>query len=168
MRFRTFACVLSLAFTVVAAAQSGSSHFTPAASAANIPALMSIDFRSAGGGGGGQVEVLSYSWGVSNSGSMGFGSGGGEGKASFTDLNFTHTIDKSSPVLFQGYTGHVRFPQVKLTVNAQFADGSVRPFATVTLSDVLISGYAQSSDGALPVETLSLNYQNITFALVSP
>ena len=168
MRFRTFACVLSLAFTVVAAAQSGSSHFTAAASAANIPALMTIDVRTPGGDGGGQVEVLTYSWGVSNSGSMGYGSGGGEGKASFHDLSFTHRVDKASPVLFQDFTAHIRFPQVKLTVNAQFADGSVRPFATVTLSDVVISGYAQSSDGALPVETLSLNYQNITFALVSP
>ena len=45
-----------------------------------------------------EVEVLSWSWGVSQSGSMAHGGGGGEGKASFNDFNFTHHIDKASPV----------------------------------------------------------------------
>ena len=159
MRFRTFAiCVLSLTVPVVAAAQ------RPAANAANIPALMSVDFGSRSGVG--PIDVLGFSWGVSNSGKMSFGSGGGEGKATFHDFNITHKADKASPVLFQGCATGTHFPQVTLTVNAQFADGSVRPALKLTLSDVLISSYSESSDGSAPVESISLSYNNITYAYV--
>jgi type VI secretion system secreted protein Hcp len=48
-----------------------------------------------------EVEVLAWSWGVSQSGTMAHGGGGGEGKASFNDFNFTHYIDKASPVLMK-------------------------------------------------------------------
>ena len=53
----------------------------------------------------GEIEVLSWSWGVNQSGTMSHGGGGGEGKASFNDFNFTHHIDKASPVLFQACAG---------------------------------------------------------------
>ena len=46
-----------------------------------------------------EVEVLSWSWGVTNSGAIRAGSGGGTGKATFNDFNFTHHVDKASPVL---------------------------------------------------------------------
>ena len=46
-----------------------------------------------------EIEVLSWSWGVSQTGTTPSGGGGGKGKASFHDFNFTHHIDKASPVL---------------------------------------------------------------------
>ena len=48
-----------------------------------------------------EVEVLSWSWGVTNAGADRRGGGGGAGKASFSDFNFTHHIDKASPVLMK-------------------------------------------------------------------
>jgi type VI secretion system secreted protein Hcp len=48
-----------------------------------------------------EVEVLSWSWGVSQSGTGPAGGGGGQGKANFHDFNFTHHIDKSSPLLMK-------------------------------------------------------------------
>ena len=48
-----------------------------------------------------EIEVLSWSWGVQQSGTMAHGGGGGEGKASFNDFNFTHHVDKASPVLMK-------------------------------------------------------------------
>ena len=49
-----------------------------------------------------EIEVLSWSWGVANSATKARG-GGGEaaGKANFSDLSFTHHIDKASPALMK-------------------------------------------------------------------
>ena len=99
---------------------------------------------------------------------MGHGSGGGEGKASFHDLAFTHQIDKASPVLFQSCTTGTHFKEVNAVITSQGPDGNPVPVLRIKLTDVIISGYTQSSDGGLPVETISLNYQNITYALVAP
>ena len=49
-----------------------------------------------------EVEILSWSWGVSQSGSINAGgSGAAAGKANFNDFNFTHDLDKASPVLLK-------------------------------------------------------------------
>src|SRR4051812_46637034 len=49
----------------------------------------------------GEIEVMSWSWGVSQPSGMASGSGGGAGKASFSDLNIMHNLDRASPVLMQ-------------------------------------------------------------------
>src|SRR6476646_8223200 len=46
-----------------------------------------------------EIDVLSWSWGLAQSGQVAQGGGGGAGKAHFQDLNFTHRVDKASPVL---------------------------------------------------------------------
>jgi type VI secretion system secreted protein Hcp len=46
-----------------------------------------------------EIEVLSWSWGLSQSPTIVHGGRGGEGRASFQDFNFTHYVDKASPVL---------------------------------------------------------------------
>ena len=46
-----------------------------------------------------QIDVLSWSWGMAQSGTAHMGGGAGAGKVSVQDLNFTHYIDKSSPIL---------------------------------------------------------------------
>ncbi|HET9359644.1 MAG TPA: type VI secretion system tube protein Hcp, partial [Vicinamibacterales bacterium] len=48
-----------------------------------------------------EVEVLAWSWGVNQTGTMASGSGGGAGKVSFNDFNFSHYLDKASPVLMK-------------------------------------------------------------------
>ena len=49
-----------------------------------------------------EIDVLSWSWGVSQSGTTGHAGGGaGAGKASFHDFNFTHHVDKASPLLMR-------------------------------------------------------------------
>ena len=48
-----------------------------------------------------EIDVLSWSWGVSQSGIAGHGGGGGAGKASFQDFNFTHHVDKASPLVMK-------------------------------------------------------------------
>ena len=112
----------------------------------------------------GQIEIDSFSWGVSNSGSMaaGGGGGGGAGKASFSDLHFTKTVDKSSPKLMEAVATGEHLRSVDLVVRK--AGGDQLEYYKVTLQDVLISGYSTTgSSGEAPSESISLNFSKIVF-----
>src|SRR4026208_43137 len=92
-----------------------------------------------------EVEVLSWSWGVQQSGTMAHGGGGGEGKANFTDFNFTHHIDKASPVLLKACaTGeHIK----EATITSRKAGKGQQEFLVIKMNDVLITGVAPSGNG---------------------
>ena len=64
----------------------------------------------------GEIELLSWSWGVTQSGTMAHGGGGGEGKANFNDFNFTHHIDKASPVLMKACATGEHIKEATITV----------------------------------------------------
>lgn len=63
-----------------------------------------------------EIDVIGWRWKVSQDSTMMSGSGGGAGKATVSDLEFTHKLDRASPNLARYcFTGkHV--DQVKLTV----------------------------------------------------
>ena len=63
-----------------------------------------------------EVEVLSWSWGVMNAGTIRAGSGAGKGKAAFSDFNFTHRIDKASPVLLKACATGQHIKEATVTV----------------------------------------------------
>jgi type VI secretion system secreted protein Hcp len=110
-----------------------------------------------------EIVILSFSHGISNTPVAG---GGGTGKASFSDLSLTKTIDKSSPQLFLHCAQGKHIPSAILTLRK--AGGNGIEFYTITLTDVLISSVQNggSSGGALPVETLSLNFTKIEWRYV--
>src|SRR6476661_10912114 len=84
-----------------------------------------------------EVEVLSWSWGVSQSGTMAHGGGGGEGKASFNDFNFTHHIDKASPVLLKACATGEHIKDATITVRK--AGKGQQEFLIIKMTDVLIT-----------------------------
>ena len=92
-----------------------------------------------------EVEVLSWSWGVSTGTSGAQGSGGGEGKASFTDFNFTHRVDKASPVLFKMCaTGeHIK----EATITARKAGKGQQEFLIIKMSDVIVTSVQSGGGG---------------------
>jgi type VI secretion system secreted protein Hcp len=92
-----------------------------------------------------EVEVLSWSWGVSQSGSMAHGGGGGEGKASFNDFNFTHHIDKASPVLLKACATGEHIKEATITVRK--AGKGQQEFLIIKMNDIIITHVAPSAHG---------------------
>lgn len=110
-----------------------------------------------------EIDILSWSWGVSQSGTMAYGGGGGSGKASFSDLSFHHTVDKSSPVLAQKCATGDHIPSALLTIRK--AGGKQQEYYIVKLTDILVSSVQTSgSEAGGPLsESVSLNFTKIEF-----
>ena len=105
-----------------------------------------------------EVEVLSWSWGVSQSGSMAHGGGGGEGKASFNDFNFTHHVDKASPVLLKACATGEHIKEATITVRK--AGKGQLEYLIVKMNDVVVTGMTQgSADGN--AESVSLAFAKV-------
>src|SRR5215470_6235101 len=103
-----------------------------------------------------EVEILAWSWGVSQTGSMAHGGGGGEGKASFGDFNFTHQVDKASPVLLKACATGEHIKEATITVRK--AGKGQQEFLIFKMNDNIITGVAPSGngDGAATAESVTL------------
>lgn len=108
-----------------------------------------------------QVEVLSWSWGVAQSGTMAHGGGGGQGKASFQDFNFTHHVDKASPVLLKACATGQHIKEATITVRK--AGKGQQEFLIIRMSDVLITGVNLSGagDGPSTAEHVALQFAKV-------
>jgi len=150
--------LIPLVFTILIASSAGSAF----AATDYFLKIEGVDGESTDASHKGQIEISSFSWGVSNSGSMAAGGGGGAGKASFSDLHFTKTVDKSSPKLMEAVATGEHLRSVDLVVRK--AGGEQLEYYKVTLQDVLISGYSTTgTSGEAPSESISLNFSKIVF-----
>ena len=107
------------------------------------------------------IDVLAWSWGVNQSGSMHAGGGGGAGKASFNDLNFTHHVDKASPVLLKTCAVLEHIKEAQLTVRK--AGKSPQEFLIIKMNDVIVTSVQPSGnggDGGL-VENVQLQFAKV-------
>jgi type VI secretion system secreted protein Hcp len=108
-----------------------------------------------------EVEVLSWSWGVSQSGSSSPGGGGGQGKASFNDFNFTHHVDKASPVLMKACaTGnHIK----EATITVRKAGKGQQEFLILKMTDVIVTSVnpSGSGDSAATAESIALQFSKV-------
>ena len=103
-----------------------------------------------------EVEVLSWSWGVAQSGTMAHGGGGGEGKASFNDFNFTHHVDKASPVLLKACATGEHIKEATITVRK--AGKGQQEFLIIKMSDIIITSVnpSGSGDSAATAESVAM------------
>jgi type VI secretion system secreted protein Hcp len=103
-----------------------------------------------------EVEVLSWSWGVAQSGTMAHGGGGGEGKASFNDFNFTHHVDKASPVLLKACATGEHIKEATITVRK--AGKGQQEFLIIKMADILITSVnpSGSGDSAATAESVAM------------
>ena len=92
-----------------------------------------------------EVEVLSWSWGVSQSGTLQSGGGGGAGKANFNDFNFTHHVDKASPVLLKACATGEHIKEATITVRK--AGKGQQEYLIIKMSDVLITSVNPGGSG---------------------
>ena len=108
-----------------------------------------------------EIEVLAWSWGVSQAGSMHTGGGGGRGKADFSDLNFTHYIDKASPNLLKSCANGEHVKEAKMTVRK--AGKGQQEFLLITMNDVIITNVSPAGNGGEGglVENVGLQFAKI-------
>jgi type VI secretion system secreted protein Hcp len=107
-----------------------------------------------------EVEVLSWSWGVQQSGTMAHGGGGGEGKASFNDFNFTHHVDKASPVLLKACATGEHIKEATITVRK--AGKGQQEYLIIKMNDVIITSVNPSgSDGAATAESVAMQFSKV-------
>jgi type VI secretion system secreted protein Hcp len=103
-----------------------------------------------------EIELLSWSWAVTQTGSVAHGAGAGAGKATFHDFNFTHHVDKASPLLLKACaTGrHIN----EATITLRKAGKGHGEFLVIKMSDVIVTGVAPSgaADGATTAESVAL------------
>ncbi|CAD5369320.1 Protein hcp1 [Rubrivivax sp. A210] len=113
-----------------------------------------------------QIEVESWSFGLSQTGSFGYGgAGGGAGKVQFKELSFVTKMCAASPKLQTACVTGQHIPKAILTCCK--AGGSQQfPFYTVTLTDVLVSGYTIKAEGetVLPQDFVTLSFAKIEVA----
>jgi type VI secretion system secreted protein Hcp len=107
-----------------------------------------------------EIEVLSWSWGVQQSGTMAHGGGGGEGKASFNDFNFTHHVDKASPVLLKACATGEHIKEATITVRK--AGKGQQEYLIIKMNDVIITSVNPSgSDGASTAESVAMQFSKV-------
>ena len=108
-----------------------------------------------------EVEVLSWSWGVSQSRSVTGGGGGGAGKASFNDLNFTHYVDRASPILLSACATGSHIKEASITVRK--AGKGQQEFLIIKMSDVIITSVSPSGSGdaAATAESVALQFAKV-------
>ncbi len=109
----------------------------------------------------GQVDVLSWGYAVSQSSSSHIGGGGGVGKANFSELVFTHYVDKSTPNLMQYCASGKHVPSVELSCCK--VGGGQQEYMKVTLTDVLITHVRPMGATNSPrvIEEVGLSYAKI-------
>ena len=109
----------------------------------------------------GEVEVLSWSWGVNRTGSIAHGGGSSEGKASFNDFNFTHHIDKASPVLLKACATGEHIKEATITVRK--AGKGQQEFLIIRMNDIVITSVALSAagDAAATAESVALQFAKV-------
>lgn len=109
-----------------------------------------------------EIDVLSWTWGVAQSGTMAFGGGGGAGKANFEDFNFTHHIDKATPLLLKACATGQHVPDATITVRK--AGKGQQEYLIIKLTDVLVTSVSMSvAEDVATAESVSLQFAKVDF-----
>lgn len=108
------------------------------------------------------IEIENFSFGVKNPATIAAGGGSSAGKATFSEITFIKTVDRSSPLLYLHCAQGKHISKAVLYGRKAGESGRGNDFYVITLEDVLVSSIQTggASDGT-PTETLSLNFTKI-------
>ena len=108
-----------------------------------------------------EIDVLSWAWGVSQSGTAGHGAGGGVGKASFHDFNFTHHVDRASPLLMKACATGQHISDATITVRK--AGKGQQEYLIIKMTDILVSSVSTSvsAEGGSTIEGVVLAFAKV-------
>jgi type VI secretion system Hcp family effector len=97
--------------------------------------------------------------------STGQASGQAKGKRQHKPVTITKELDKASPKLREALAKGTVFPKVE--IDYQEGEGARASYVHYELQDVIITSFQGSgsaaSDGSVPTETLSLNFEKISW-----
>jgi type VI secretion system secreted protein Hcp len=98
---------------------------------------------------------------VQNAGTIGRGGGAGQGKATFNDFNFTHRIDKASPVLLKACATGQHIKEATITVRK--AGKGQQEFLIIKMNDVIVTSVNPSAvgDGPDTAEHVALQFAKV-------
>ncbi|WP_321785142.1 type VI secretion system tube protein Hcp [Paraburkholderia sp. J94] len=103
-----------------------------------------------------EIELLGWSWSVTQLSSMQSGSGGGAAKASVSDLQFTHLIDRASPNLASHCFQGKHIPRVWLTLRK--AGGLPLEYLKITMFDVIVTRVEPAAGNGFALEHVALSF----------
>ena len=108
-----------------------------------------------------EIDVLSWSWGVSQSGIAGHGGGGGAGKATFHDFNFTHHVDKASPLVMKACATGQHISDATITVRK--AGKGQQEYLIIKMTDILVTSVSTSvsAEGGTTIESVVLAFAKV-------
>jgi type VI secretion system secreted protein Hcp len=115
------------------------------------------------------IELNSFQWGGSRAihSAVGHSHSREHSTPSLSEVTVRKRTDLSSPDLFlESVAG-----KLNNTVTLKFTtttEGSVETFLTYELTDCGLSGYALTSEGDMPTESLRLNYTKISNTFADP
>jgi len=116
----------------------------------------------------GKMELLSFSHGVAMqiTGDLS-NTERTSGKPNHQDMTVTKYLDAASPVLNQSCCQGIGFPQVKIIIGRNDS-GKVIQLMQYTMKNVVISSISIGGGGGdKPVETVTLNYNDIAWTFTS-
>ena len=108
-----------------------------------------------------EIDILSWSWGVSQSGIAGHGGGGGAGKATFHDFNFTHHVDKASPLVMKACATGQHISDATITVRK--TGKGQQEYLIIKMTDILVTSVSTSvsAEGGTTIESVVLAFAKV-------
>ncbi|MBN3811579.1 type VI secretion system tube protein Hcp [Paraburkholderia sp. Ac-20347] len=103
-----------------------------------------------------EIEVLGWHWSVMQQSSMQSGSGGGAAKATVSDLQFTHLIDRASPNLASHCFQGKHISKVGLTLRK--AGGLPLEYLKITMFDVIVTRVEPTAGSGFVLEHVALSF----------
>ena len=110
-----------------------------------------------------EIDIESFSMGIARPAATG---GTQTGRAQFTDISFSHQLDKASPLLMLRCAQGTHIPTAILTcrtVGARQDDFYIIRLTDVVVTSVSISGF---TGGDRPTESFSLSYARIEWEYI--
>lgn len=109
-------------------------------------------------------DLLSFSWGLNKAGAGATGQTRRRGVVTVQDVVASKEYDKASPKLAESVcTGKV-FPKVEIHDTTTYGEGNRAVFLKYELKNVMVSSFHVNAAGggdAVPVETISLNFEEV-------
>ncbi|MFT4069016.1 Hcp family type VI secretion system effector [Paraburkholderia sp.] len=103
-----------------------------------------------------EIDVIGWRWQVAQQSAMHTGSGGGVAKATVSDLEFTHLMDRASPNLARYCFSGEHISEAKLTMRK--AGGTPHEYARITMYDVIVSYVEPVGGGQCCHEQVRLSF----------
>ena len=112
-----------------------------------------------------EIVVESWAWGVAAAvAAVGAAGGSGVGRPTFSDLTFSHRVDRASPLLWDACASGRRLREALLSVTR--VGPAPQDYLSIRLRNVAVTAVAladTAGDGAAPLETVSLAFDEVRY-----